>query len=229
MRIKKIGASAKQGGNKYISSYTVNIGVQEARTCGFFQNEKICVLCKIIDDENEQIIIKPKRITITTEIIDRARALSEDRRREEFKNSPTIIKTMGEMMNDLFEEIRTGKVSKETAALYNYLNTLTVEQLSDLATLMCIGCPPHDAEMNLPSKERFLEYWEYVMQTTIPDSKEDLVDYLAERTNLADYLRDGVVVTNLPIGIEPDTIPVTKWSDMENQLEVNIFSSSVVK
>lgn len=224
MRIKRIRASAKQGGNRYISSYTVNIGVQEARMCGFFHNGKTCVLCKIIDDENEQIIIKPKHITITTEIIDRVRALAEERRCEEFKNG-AIIKTLGELINDSFERKRTGKMQRETEVLYNYLNTLTLEQLSDLATLMCIGRPPHDADMNLPSKERFLEYWECVMQATIPDSKKALVYYLAERTNLADYLRNGVVVTNLPIGVEPDTIPIDKWDDMENWLEANIFSS----
>ena len=69
MEIKKIKLSAKRGGNGYVSSYSVNIGSNEARTCGLVSAEHQILLCKVVDDKNEQIIIKPKRYTLTNETV----------------------------------------------------------------------------------------------------------------------------------------------------------------
>lgn len=59
IKIKPIKLSNKRAGDGYISSYTINIGATEARACGFInsENEKIPIE-KIIDEENNQIIIR---------------------------------------------------------------------------------------------------------------------------------------------------------------------------
>lgn len=62
MKIKRIYLSQKRGGNGYISSFSVSIGKNEAQSCGFIQDDRPLLMCKIIDEENGQIIIKPKRI-----------------------------------------------------------------------------------------------------------------------------------------------------------------------
>ena len=60
-KIKDIKLSPKKSGSGIVSSYTVNIGSKEARTCGFLsESGEANNLIKIIDEENQQIIIKPK-------------------------------------------------------------------------------------------------------------------------------------------------------------------------
>lgn len=59
MTIKPIKLSAKKDGRGYISSYTFNIGVKEAKACNFVSEDgEVKALNKIIDYENNQIIIK---------------------------------------------------------------------------------------------------------------------------------------------------------------------------
>lgn len=56
MTSKQIKLSPKKGNHGHITSYTVNIGSAEARDCGF-TNEGV-QLEKVVDTENQQIIIK---------------------------------------------------------------------------------------------------------------------------------------------------------------------------
>lgn len=59
MLIKPIKLSAKKDGRGYISSYTFNIGVTEAKDCNFISKDGTTkALNKIIDCENNQIIIR---------------------------------------------------------------------------------------------------------------------------------------------------------------------------
>lgn len=61
MQIKPIKLSPKKGGNGYVSSYSVNLGCAEVRTVGFLDdNGNPLPLEKVIDSENQQIIIKLK-------------------------------------------------------------------------------------------------------------------------------------------------------------------------
>lgn len=61
MEIKPIKLSPKKNGYGHISSYTINIGVSEARECGFVDSDgNILPIEKIIDATNKQIIIRLK-------------------------------------------------------------------------------------------------------------------------------------------------------------------------
>lgn len=59
---RSIKLSPKKGGHGHITSYSVNIGSAEARLCGFVspEGEPAPELEKIIDPENQQIIIRRK-------------------------------------------------------------------------------------------------------------------------------------------------------------------------
>ena len=78
MKIKRIYLSQKRGGNGYISSFSVSIGKNEAQSCGFIQDDRPLLMCKIIDEENGQIIIKPKRISISKDLIEKAIQLADN-------------------------------------------------------------------------------------------------------------------------------------------------------
>lgn len=61
MQSKPIKLSPKKGGNGYVSSYSVNLGCAEVRNVGFLdENNNPFPLEKVIDVENQQIIIKLK-------------------------------------------------------------------------------------------------------------------------------------------------------------------------
>lgn len=58
MKTKPIKLSPKKGGNGYISSYTINIGVAEAKECGLLDDKgNPLPVVKKIDRDNKQIII----------------------------------------------------------------------------------------------------------------------------------------------------------------------------
>ncbi len=56
MTEKDIKLNPKKNGAGYITSYYVSIGSKEARECGLTDVD----IVKIIDTENNQIIIRPK-------------------------------------------------------------------------------------------------------------------------------------------------------------------------
>ena len=90
MKIKRIYLSQKRGGNGYISSFSVSIGKNEAQACGFIQNDRPLLMCKIVDEEKGQIIIKPKRISISKELIKRVIQLADNRYSESLQSGVTI-------------------------------------------------------------------------------------------------------------------------------------------
>ena len=58
MKSKPIKLSPKKGGNGYISSYSVNIGISEARECGLVDsNGNALQVVKTLDPDNNRIII----------------------------------------------------------------------------------------------------------------------------------------------------------------------------
>ena len=61
MEIKDIKLSPKKGGHGHITSYSINLGSAEVRSCGFLGDHGIPLANeKIIDPENHQIIIRLK-------------------------------------------------------------------------------------------------------------------------------------------------------------------------
>lgn len=61
METKNIKLSNKKDGYGNISSYTINIGANEAKECGFINKEgNKLELEKVLDYDNKQIIIKIK-------------------------------------------------------------------------------------------------------------------------------------------------------------------------
>ncbi len=61
METKPIKLSPKKGGNGYVSSYSVNIGVAEARAVGFVDADgNTLPVEKVIDAEHNQITIRLK-------------------------------------------------------------------------------------------------------------------------------------------------------------------------
>ena len=59
MEVKSIRLSPKKGGNGYLSSFSVNIGIAEAKACGMLSpNGQPAALEKIIDPESKSIIIR---------------------------------------------------------------------------------------------------------------------------------------------------------------------------
>ncbi len=61
MTVKNIRLSPKKGGNGYISSYSINLGVSEVKECGFIDEDgNPLPIEKYIDTENNQIIIRIK-------------------------------------------------------------------------------------------------------------------------------------------------------------------------
>lgn len=201
MKIKRIYLSQKRGGNGYISGFSVSIGKNEAQACGFIQNDRPLLMCKIVDEEKGQIIIKPKRISISKELIKRVIQLADNRYSESLQSGVTIWSAKEIWENFMVRhKCETVNLPAEQALL-DFLLGLSIEEISDLATLMNIG-RNYDANINLPSVDRFIDYWEYI-SPLIPDSFEELVEYLMEKLPLAEYLRKGVLFVKLPVGVDP--------------------------
>ena len=201
MKIKRIYLSQKRGGNGYISSFSVSIGKNEAQSCGFIQDDRPLLMCKSIEDENGQIIIKPKRISISKDLIEKAIQLADNWYSESLQSGVTIWNAK-EIWGDFMVRHKCETVNLPAEqALLDFLLGLSIEEISDLATLMNIG-RNYDANINLPSVDRFIDYWEYI-SPLIPDSFEELVEYLMEKLPLAEYLRKGVLFVKLPVGVDP--------------------------
>ena len=158
-------------------------------------------MCKIVDEEKGQIIIKPKRISISKELIKRVIQLADNRYSESLQSGVTIWSAKEIWENFMVRhKCETVKPPAEQALL-DFLFGLSIEEISDLATLMNIG-RNYDANINLPSADRFINYWEYI-SPLIPDSFDELVEYLMEKLPLAEYLRKGVLFVKLPVGADP--------------------------
>ena len=180
MEIKKIKLSAKRGGNGYVSSYSVNIGSNEARTCGLVSAEHPILLCKVVDDENEQIIIKPKRYTLTNETVQSVISTADQLRKiSDLQLGPVPCVIQGIIdISDIPEPDED--VRRAEAELERVLMDLSYEEVTDLVTLMLIG-REDDADMTLEGPERFLDYWGYLSERGVFNAKESLVDYMVEK------------------------------------------------
>lgn len=210
MEIKKIKLSAKRGGNGYVSSYSVNIGSNEARTCGLVSAEHPILLCKVVDDENEQIIIKPKRYTLTNETVQSVISTADQLRKIsdlQLGSVPCVIQGIIDI-SDIPEPDED--VRRAEAELERVLMDLSYEEVTDLVTLMLIG-REDDADMTLEGPERFLDYWGYLSERGEFNAKESLVDYMVEKMPLPEYLRKGLEILEKPVRTETELEDFDEW------------------
>ena len=82
MKIRKIMLSPKRGGNGLVSSYSVNIGSDEAKTCGLVRDDGGSLLTiKCIDTESGQITICAKRMVVELETVNDIIQLAQEQNR----------------------------------------------------------------------------------------------------------------------------------------------------
>lgn len=210
MEIKKIKLSAKRGGNGYVSSYSVNIGSNEARTCGLISEEQPILLCKVVDDENEQIIVKPKRYTLTDEMVQTVISAANDLQNASNLQIQAVPHKHGGIidMSDIPEPNQD--VRKARAALEEVLMSLSYEEITDLVTLMLTGADK-DADMTLDRAKRFLDYWAYLSDGNLFNSKESMIAYMMEKRPLAQYLQSGLDILNEPARAKQNPEDFTEW------------------
>ena len=210
MEIKKIKLSAKRGGNGYVSSYSVNIGSNEARTCGLVSAEHQILLCKVVDDKNEQIIIKPKRYTLTNETVQSVISTADQLRKIsdlQLGSVPCVIQGLIDI-SDIPEPDED--VRRAEAELERVLMDLSYEEVTDLVTLMLIG-REDDADLTLEGPERFLDSGGYLSERGVFNAKESLVDYMVEKMPLPEYLRKGLEILEKPVRTETELEDFDEW------------------
>lgn len=203
MEIKKIKMSPKKGGNGFVSSYSVNIGSNEAKECGLVDDMVQKVIVKIVDPSNHQITIKEKAYTLTDEILhtvmDYATKSNELTLQMELSLPSTQV-CDGYRVID-FSEIPIPGIDTDNPyanelrtlerEFYEYLLSLPYESLTDLITLMYMGRDA-DADMTLPPAQRFADYWSYMENIgCFSGGCEVIASQMMDKTPLAQYLQNG--------------------------------------
>ena len=210
MEIKKIKLSIKKGGNGYASSYSVNIGSNEAQICGLISTTEPVLLCKVVDDENGQIIIKPKRYTLAEDVTQKV-ILAATQYREiaetETKSESLVIRGIIDI-TDIQKPDES--VRKAEAELEKMLMDLSYEEITDLVTLMLMG-RDNDADMTLESTKRFLDYWRYLLDQGVFHDKERLIDYMVEKIPLCEYLQRGLEILKKPVQVQAEPTDFDEW------------------
>lgn len=210
MEIKKIKLSIKKGGNGYASSYSVNIGSSEAQICGLISTTEPVLLCKVVDNENGQIIIKPKRYTLTEDVTQKV-ILAATQYREiaeaETKSESLVIRGIIDI-TDIQKPDES--VRKAEAELEKMLMDLSYEEITDLVTLMLMG-RDNDADMTLESTKRFLDYWRYLLDQGVFHDKERLIDYMVEKIPLCEYLQRGLEILKKPVQVQAEPTDFDEW------------------
>ena len=214
MEIKKIKMSPKKGGNGFVSSYSINIGSNEAKECGLVTASAKKVIVKIIDPENQQIIIKEKKYTLTDEILHKVMgySISSNELNEKMERSlPNTQVGEGYLVIDICDIPIPGldtdnPYANELHALekefYEYLLSLPCEALTDIMTLMYMG-RNHDADMTLPSTQRFADYWESLeISGCFSDGPEAIASQIMDKTPLVQYLQNGRRILMEPVQTE---------------------------
>lgn len=213
MHMEAIKISPKKNGRGYTSGYSISIASKELNACGFYGKRII----KIIDEANEQIIIKAKRYSLTRDVIDKVIELkraadteAEQIDRIYFSDRKAMIPS--EMLN-WFEDEHSGKIERAAKRKFiEYLMNLSLEEVADLMLLMYLG-RDFDANTHVPSgEERFLEFYDRYGDIVQGKTKDILIDTLYEKTPLVMYLRTGLRILDLPIGASLDTI-LHNWNE----------------
>lgn len=214
MSIEPIKLSPKKNGKGYISSYSVSISNKEAQDCQMIGNRII----KIIDCDREEIVIKAKRLTLTLEMLRKIAELKELENEENVGiNSEYFCDdrrmSPSEMLN-YFRDEHTGKIARPVRKiLEDYMLSLTMENVVDLALMMFLG-RDMDCNMNMqPGEERFLEFYDRYGYIVHGKSKEELIGIMLGKAPLLMYLRTGYRLLNAPVGTSLDTF-YHNWDEM---------------
>lgn len=203
MEIKKIKMSPKKGGNGFVSSYSVNIGSNEAKECGLIADGAQKVIVKVIDPQKQEITIKEKQLTLTDEIMQTVMDYSARSNELSIQMTRSLPNTQvgdGYLAVDICDIPIPGldtdnPYANELHALdkefYQYLLSIPYEALTDLITLMYIG-RNQDADMTLPSIQRFGDYWAYLEMTgCFREGPEAIASQVMDKAPLVQYLQSG--------------------------------------
>lgn len=202
MEVKSIKLSPKKGGNGFVSSYTVNIGSTEAQKCNLLLDGKSPLLVKVVNPENNEISIHPKKINFLKAEIDNTIRLACELSRANLILSNSIPEVEHGIIDfsnipDVSENAKTSEAALVYTAeqeLKKFLMALSFETITDVITLMYMG-RDGDANMQLQADERFYDYWEYLCGTgCFSDNAYNLVTHMTEKDSLADYLDKGLRV-----------------------------------
>lgn len=203
MEIKKIKMSPKKGGNGFVSSYSVNIGSNEAKDCGLVEAGTQKVIVKVVDPENHQITIKEKQFTLTDEILQTVMGYSARSNELSVQMTCSLPNTQvgdGYLAVDICDIPIPGidtdnPYANELHALdkefYEFLLNIPYEALTDLITLMYMG-RNQDADMTLPTTQRFGDYWAHLEMTgCFREGPEAIACQIMDKTPLVQYLQKG--------------------------------------
>ena len=201
MQIEKIKLSQKKNGKGYISSYSVNISLNEVKRCGLSENRVI----KLVDDEKKCIIIREKGYTLRANVVSELINLYEDIHSEN-ESQDTVrsgkygIYTTSDMLKRFVAE-HSGEICRvaEDNAM-RYLQGLSTEAVGDLVLLMYLGREMDCNMSTSPGRERFLQFYDKYGYIVCGKPKEILIDMLLEKTPLVSYLKTGMKLLNAPIG-----------------------------
>ena len=228
MEIKKIKMSPKKGGNGFVSSYSVNIGSNEARECGLVDAGTQKVIIKVIDPDNQQIIIKEKKYTLTDEILQTVIDYSV---RSNELNTQMELSLPG---TEVYGGFRTVSMSDLLAVKFGtdnpyanelhaldkefnqYLLSLSFETVTDLMTLMYMG-RENNADMTLPTDQRFVDYWVYLERIgCFEEGHKAIASQVMEKTPLAQYLQNGRRILMEPVQAEMPVEAEDSEEDYQN-------------
>lgn len=199
IKIQKIKLSPKKGGNGFVSSYSVNIGSDEAKECGFIGDDVSPLIVKSIDVKQGKITIYAKKMIIDSESIQAIIQLAQ-KIKELNETMMSKIPRIGKIYNfsdvpDVSpdsENLDARAVYEATQELKTYLHTLPFESITDIATLMCIG-REGDYDKSLVGEQRFLDYWAYLSDISLfKNGKEALIEYIVSKSPLPDNLQKGL-------------------------------------
>lgn len=229
MEIKRIKMSPKKGGNGFVSSYSVNIGSNEAKESGLITTSIPKIIVKVIDPENRQITIKEKQFTLTDEVIQTVMEYATKAnilRTKMTRSLPHTEVCEGYMVVDLCDIPIPGLDTENPYAnelfllereYYGYLCGLPYEMLTDLMTLMYMG-RDRDADMTLPPTQRFGDYWAYLeMNGCFREGPEAIADQIMDKTPIVQYLQSGRRI--LREGIK--TAPIVEDEECEDNRDAD--------
>lgn len=214
MRMESIKLSPKKGGNGYVSSYSVSIAQSEAKLCHLPRQHVI----KIVDTEKQEIIIRAKHYTLTSEIIQTVCKLKRLHNQESNSNRKALFKDTLLISLEEYGKIQESQASGELPSdaernLKQYLADLPLETLTDLTLVMYMG-RQFDADLEkAPGEERYLEYFERYGSSVLGQEKEVLEEVLFGKIPLPSFLEAGERILFAPKGTDVNDLPRLSWSE----------------
>jgi len=201
MYMESIRLSPKKNGKGYLSSYSVNISCAETKKCGLDNGHVI----KIIDEENSQIVLKARRFSLTTDVVDELAILKTEADEEAkviaqpyFSNQE--IRTTQESLKLFADRVLRKLDLPAEERLVAYMKGLSLETLVDLTIVMYLG-RDFDGNTSLnPGEERFWEFYDRYDYLILGKTKDELISTLLEKIPMIKYIRNGLKILDAPVG-----------------------------